>query len=46
MAVGVSQLVLARLFWEGEDAPVLEAADGAAVVEDDGAGCADDSGED
>jgi hypothetical protein len=43
VAVCVLCLMFAGLLWEVEDAPVFDAADGAAAAEDEGAGCACDS---
>jgi hypothetical protein len=44
VAVVVLGLMFAGSFWEGEDAPVLDAAYCTAGFEDKRAGCARDSG--
>ena len=43
LALVVDGLVDAGALWEGEGTPVLDAADGAAVLEDDGPGCTGES---
>ena len=40
LALVVDGLMDAGAFWKGEGAPVLDATDGASVLEDDRAGCA------
>lgn len=43
VALVVDGLMLGGALWERGDAPVGDAADGAAVLNDEGAGCADDA---